>query len=138
MSPSCRGSGTTPRASVSRRTGRAEELLRRQRGSSTVRAYSVCYAGPIADSRDGKTEVSYLVLPRYWGQGYGRRSPPPRHGLFDTLSTARLEVVAVTQQTNARSCKRLESVGMTVVDKFVEYDAAQVMSAVRRDTLSRA
>jgi hypothetical protein len=46
--------------------------------------------------------------------------------------------VAVTQQTNARSCKRLESVGMTVVDKFIEYAAAQVMSAVRRDTLSRA
>jgi hypothetical protein len=66
-----------------------------------------------------------------------KRSPPPTAWAF-RLSTARLEVVAVTQQTNARSCKRLESVGMTVVDKFIEYAAAQVMSAVRRDTLSRA
>jgi RimJ/RimL family protein N-acetyltransferase len=91
------------------------------------------------DSRHGKTEVSYLLLSEYWGQGYGREAVAAATAwALDTLSTAPLEVVAVTQQANTRSCKLLESIGMTVVDKFVEYDAAQVMYAVSRDTLSRA
>jgi RimJ/RimL family protein N-acetyltransferase len=126
-----------------------EELLRRQRGCvnnpglfCVLRPADSAVVGLIVinpDSRHGKTEVSYLLLSEYWGQGYGREAVAAATAwALDTLSTAPLEVVAVTQQANTRSCKLLESIGMTVVDKFVEYDAAQVMYAVSRDTLSRA
>jgi hypothetical protein len=44
-------------------------------------------------------------------------------------------VVAVTQEANDRSRRLLESVGMSLVDSFVEFDAPQVMYLVDRAAL---
>jgi RimJ/RimL family protein N-acetyltransferase len=86
-------------------------------------------------ARDGQAEVSYLFLPEHWGHGYAREavsavvtwalqtiSPPP-------------VVVAVTQEANERSRHLLESVGMTLIDNFIEFDAPQVMYSIARAAL---
>lgn len=84
----------------------------------------------------GRAEVSYRFLPEHWGHGYAREavsavvtwalreiSPPPA------------TVVAVTQQANDRSRHLLESIGMTLIDSFVEFDAPQVLYSVDRAAL---
>jgi RimJ/RimL family protein N-acetyltransferase len=91
----------------------------------------------IPDSDGGsRAEVSYRFLPEQWGHGYAREavgtvvtwalreiSPPPA------------TVVAVTQEANDRSRHLLESIGMTLIDSFVEFDAPQVMYSVDRAAL---
>jgi RimJ/RimL family protein N-acetyltransferase len=44
-------------------------------------------------------------------------------------------VVAVTQEASDRSRHLLESIGMTLIDSFVEFDAAQVVFSVDRAAL---
>jgi RimJ/RimL family protein N-acetyltransferase len=91
----------------------------------------------IPDSdRGSRAEVSYRFLPEHWDHGYAREAvsavvtwalreitPPP--------ST----VVAVTQEANDRSRHLLESIGMILIDSFVEFDAPQVMYSVDRAAL---
>jgi RimJ/RimL family protein N-acetyltransferase len=89
-----------------------------------------------ASDRGSRAEVSYRLLPEHWGHGYAREavgavvtwalreiSPPP--------ST----VVAVTHEASDRSRHLLESIGMTLIDSFVEFDAAQVVFSVDRAAL---
>lgn len=86
--------------------------------------------------RGSRAEVSYGFLPEHWGHGYAREAvsaavtwalreikPPP--------ST----VIAVTQEANDRSRHLLESIGMILIDSFVEFDAPQVMYSVDRAAL---
>lgn len=83
--------------------------------------------------RGSRAEVSYRFLPEHWGRGYAREavsavvtwalreiSPPPS------------AVVAVTQEANDRSRHLYESIGMILIDSFVEFDAPQVMYSVGR------
>lgn len=81
-------------------------------------------------ARDGRTEVSYQLLPEHWGHGYAREAVAAAvtwaHG--DGSSPAS-EVVALTQQANHRSRRLLEDLGAVVVDTYVEWDAPQVLYA---------
>jgi RimJ/RimL family protein N-acetyltransferase len=125
----------------------ADEVARRMRGFEHVPGNFVVVSRTngtvlglvtvIPDSDGGsRAEVSYRFLPEHWGHGYAREavgavvtwalreiSPPP--------ST----VVAVTQEANDRSRHLLESIGMTLIDGFVEFDAPQVMYSVDRAAL---
>ncbi|MBL1097079.1 GNAT family N-acetyltransferase [Streptomyces coffeae] len=87
------------------------------------------------DSRhDGRTEVSYQLLPEHWGHGYGREAVwAAVSWAFDALTPGRPEVVAVTQEANAPSRRLLEALGMRQVDAFTEFGAPQVMYALTRD-----
>ncbi|MBM7634174.1 GNAT family N-acetyltransferase [Geomicrobium sediminis] len=67
-------------------------------------------------------EVSYQLLPEWWGKGYGKEvvSAVLQYA-FQNLHLKK--VVAETQAANTRSCRLLESVGMnkeTAVDRFGE------------------
>lgn len=81
---------------------------------------------------DGKTEVGYELLPEHWGHGYAREAVAATVAwALDTLTSAPREVVAVTQQANTRSRRLLESIGMTQVATFTEWNAPQVMYSIR-------
>lgn len=126
----------------------AEELTRRQRGCvnapglfCVLRQADDNVLGLVSvepGARDGKTEVSYQLLPEHWGRGYGREAVAAvTDWAMDTLASVSTEVVAVTQEANVRSRRLLESIGMTPVSRFVEWDAPQVMySVVRADRRS--
>jgi RimJ/RimL family protein N-acetyltransferase len=81
-------------------------------------------------ARDGRTEVSYQLLPEHWGRGYGREA------VAAAVAWARGDapsgapgVVALTQQANLRSRRLLEALGATVEDSLVEWDEPQVLYA---------
>ncbi|MDT9689058.1 GNAT family N-acetyltransferase [Streptomyces sp. P9(2023)] len=75
-------------------------------------------------ARDGETEVSYQFLPEHWGHGYAREAVA---AVLAATLRATPTVVALTQETNHRSRRLLEAVGMTHVSSFVEHDAHQVL-----------
>lgn len=80
--------------------------------------------------RAGRTEVSYQLLPEHWGFGYGREAVAVAVAWVreaTTSSAGSEEVVAVTQEANARSRRLLESIGMEQTETFVEWGAAQVL-----------
>lgn len=101
---------------------------------SVVRATDMSVVGLVSvrpcSTRDGRTELSYQLLPEHWGCGYGREAVAVAvTWALDQVTPQRPEVVAVTQKANERSCRLLESIGMRLIDTFVEWDAEQVMYA---------
>ncbi|MCX5015280.1 GNAT family N-acetyltransferase [Streptomyces sp. NBC_00555] len=83
--------------------------------------------------RGGRTEVSYQLLPEHWGCGYGREAVVAAMSwALDKVTSQQSEVVAVTQKANERSRRLLESIGMRLVDAFVEWGAEQVMYSMDR------
>ncbi|MFJ6569098.1 GNAT family N-acetyltransferase [Streptomyces sp. NPDC091292] len=84
------------------------------------------------DTRRGnRAEVSYQLLPEYWGLGYaGEAVGRVVAWVLDHVDVGPPAVVAVTQEANTRSRRLLERMGMGVVDRFVEFDAPQVMYSI--------
>ncbi|GGW40431.1 N-acetyltransferase [Streptomyces xantholiticus] len=79
-------------------------------------------------ARDGRTEVSYQLLPEHWGRGYGREAVAAAvTWARDGSPSSAPGVVALTQQANLRSRRLLEGLGATVEDTFVEWDEPQVL-----------
>lgn len=78
-------------------------------------------------SRDrGELEISYVLLPAHRGRGYAREAV---EGVL-SWAAATLEddqVVAVTQVANVRSVHLLEQIGFAGAERFVQYDADQVL-----------
>ncbi len=89
---------------------------------------------PSTDPHDhaaGDTEVSYQLLPEYWGQGFGKESVAAAVAwAFSNLTPEPPVVVAITQEANSKSRRLLETIGMTKVDRFVEFDAWQIKYSV--------
>jgi RimJ/RimL family protein N-acetyltransferase len=76
-------------------------------------------------------ELGYIFARAHWGHGYAREAVSATlTWAFDHLEAPR--VVAFTQQANQRSCHLLESLGMKVVEQFVEWDAPQNMYSLDR------
>ncbi|MGW7435127.1 GNAT family N-acetyltransferase [Streptomyces sp. NPDC054849] len=101
---------------------------------SVVRATDMSVVGLVSvqpcSTRNGRTEVSYQLLPEHWGCGYGREAVAVAVSwALEQVTPQRPEVVAVTQKTNERSRRLLESIGMRLIDTFVEWGAEQVMYA---------
>jgi RimJ/RimL family protein N-acetyltransferase len=83
-----------------------------------------------AGSRDGRTEVSYQLLPEHWGRGYAREAVTAAVSWAqDGVPPGSPGVVALTQEANRRSRRLLEELGATLVDSFIEWDEAQVLYA---------
>lgn len=96
-----------------------------QNNKKVVGAYS------ISKYRTGDMEVSYEFFPDFWGQGYGKEAVQAVIKLgFEKMGLQK--IIGVTQETNIRSRKLLESFGMVVVDKFIEFSETQVMYAIER------
>ena len=75
-------------------------------------------------SDHGGLEVSYMLYPSFWGQGYAREA------VFCWLEYARdvlraPNVIAVTQEANTRSTRLLEACGMNWQRSFQEFGAMQ-------------
>ncbi|HUC56134.1 MAG TPA: GNAT family N-acetyltransferase [Streptosporangiaceae bacterium] len=91
-----------------------------------------------ASRAGGDTEVSYQFLPEYWGCGFGRESVAAAvDWAFRNVIPEPLAVVAITQQANRGSRRLLAAIGMTQVDRFVEFDAWQVKYRVERSRLRK-
>ncbi|WP_078592071.1 GNAT family N-acetyltransferase [Streptomyces megasporus] len=83
--------------------------------------------------REGRTEVSYQLLPEHWGRGYGREALAAVVAwALAEVTPERPEVVAVTQEANVRSRRLPEAVGMRRVGGFVEWGAPQALYSTDR------
>lgn len=92
--------------------------------------------------KDPAIELSYGLLPQYWGQGYAREAS--RAAVDFGFSNAGLEeIVAIARADNVRSRRILEWLGMTLVRQtdgphggIVRYNiAATVWRAQRANTV---
>ncbi|WP_405100728.1 GNAT family N-acetyltransferase [Micromonospora sp. NBC_01412] len=82
--------------------------------------------------RTGELELSYVFLSEWWGWGYAREACAAAVGLAFERFPDDARLIAVTQETNDRSVRLLEALGMTRVDAFEEFGARQVRYAVDR------
>jgi RimJ/RimL family protein N-acetyltransferase len=88
---------------------------------------------------DGDAEVSYQLLPEFWGHGYGRECVSASvRWTFQNVSPEPPVVVAITQEANRESRRLLEAIGMTQVDRFMAFDAWQVKYSVDPRALAMA
>jgi len=81
---------------------------------------------------DGENrEVSYGLLPKYWGQGYATEIVRKviEHG-FKELGLS--VILAETQSANENSCKLLKRVGMILKEKRERFGAEQSIFMIRR------
>lgn len=74
----------------------------------------------------GELEVGYLLLPRYWGRGLATEA------VATMLAWAAQHceddhVIAVTQVANAASARLLARLGFVERERFVEFEADQVL-----------
>ena len=74
----------------------------------------------------GELEIGYGLLPRYWGRGLAREAVAAvMRWAAENVDDS--HVIAVTQAANTRSLQLLQRLGFTERERFVEYDAAQVL-----------
>jgi ribosomal-protein-alanine N-acetyltransferase len=74
------------------------------------------------------TEISYLLLPEWWGQGYAKEAVRAVVDLaLGDLGLPR--VVAETQTANVASCRLLESLGMRLERRVERFGAEQAIYA---------
>ncbi|MFF3326703.1 GNAT family N-acetyltransferase [Streptomyces sp. NPDC002889] len=83
-------------------------------------------------ARDGRTEISYQMLPEHWGHGYARESVASAVAWASARVPSQAPgIVAETQAANSPSRRLLEDLGATLADSFVEWGAAQVLYVLR-------
>jgi len=83
---------------------------------------------------DGEdTELSYLLLSKYWGNGYASEvaSEIVRY-VFNERKLNRL--VAETQSANLASCKLLEKLGFYKLKELTRFNAEQTLYAIDNPT----
>lgn len=80
--------------------------------------------------RTGDIEVSFEFLPEAWGEGFGKETITEviKWG-FENMAID--HIIAVTQITNTRSRKLLESIGMVAKDEFIEFNEPQIMYLIK-------
>lgn len=84
------------------------------------------------DHHDGEDiEVSYVLLPEYWGKGYATQAL--KLVLAYAFKSLNLEkIIAETQTQNTASIKLLERVGMKFEKSLERFDANQSIYAITR------
>ncbi len=85
----------------------------------------------LLDSDLGDLEISYQLLPEFWGHGYAREAVI-RVLAWAWENTDAAHVVAITQSANAASVRLLEVVGMQVVDRFDDHGALHTRFRIDR------
>ena len=91
----------------------------------TTRAFIGLVTVELGSPRGG-TEISYTLLPEWWGRGLGREA------VAATVEWARklpgeFPVVAVTQSANTGSRRLLEAIGLSAHGEVVEYGEPQTV-----------
>lgn len=76
-------------------------------------------------------EVSYQLLPEWWGAGYGVEVLQTiLDYAFTVLNLPK--VVAETQSANIASCLLLEKLGMEVIEKVIRFGEEQSIYSIKR------
>ena len=76
----------------------------------------------------GDVEIAYLLLPRFLGKGLASEAVPTVLAwVAENLDDE--HVIAITQAANTASLRLLGRLGFVERERFVEYDADQVMLA---------
>jgi [ribosomal protein S5]-alanine N-acetyltransferase len=76
-------------------------------------------------------EVSYQLLPNWWGKGYGTEIVHKIiHYAFNELNLPK--ILAETQTANISSCKLLEKVGMYLENTVQRFGAEQAIYAIKK------
>jgi len=87
----------------------------------------------------GDAEVSYQLLPEFWGHGYGRECVSAAvNWAFQNITPVPPVVIAITQEANNESRRLLDAIGMSQVARFMAFDAWQVKYRVDANALARA
>lgn len=89
----------------------------------------------LATHHDGvSTEISYQLVPQWWGQGYGTEAVQRiiKHA-FEDLGLTRL--LAETQTANTASCRLLEKVGMRLEQTLERFGAEQAIYSIANTRL---
>ena len=74
----------------------------------------------------GQLEIGYMLLPRYWGKGLASEAVATVLAwVAEHLDDE--HVIAVTQAANAASLRLLARLGFAERERFVEFDADQVL-----------
>jgi ribosomal-protein-alanine N-acetyltransferase len=74
-------------------------------------------------SEDG-IEISYVFFPQFWGKGYAVEAV--KAGMNYGFSFLKLkEIIAITQDANAKSCLLLDRIGLIHINNFERYAAIQ-------------
>ena len=81
------------------------------------------------------TEVSYQLLPEWWGQGYAKETVQAVVN-YALGNLGLLRVIAETQTANVASCRLLESLGMRLERMVERFGAEQAIYAT--DTMPTA
>lgn len=85
---------------------------------------------------EDRREISYSFLPEHWGHGYAREAVYATLAwAFDAVPSPDPTIIAITQEANTRSRRLLESVGMTKIESFIEFDAPQALYAIAKEDL---
>ncbi len=92
-----------------------------------VHAAEAAVIGGVSFSHErGQLEVSYLLLPDYWNQGYAAEAV--RAALEWVVGHVPDDhVIAVTQAANGPSLRLLHRLGFAEVQRFTEWDAEQIL-----------
>ena len=83
------------------------------------------------DAERGEYELSYQLLPEYWGQGFAFEASEELLAWgWSTLDVD--SIIAVTQTTNERSLRLLSSLGFVLDREFEEYGEPQTQMRLSR------
>lgn len=82
------------------------------------------------------TEISYQILPKYWGCGYGTEI------IQEVISIAFEEynltkIVAETQTANKQSCKLLKRIGMNLESTAERFGAGQSIFSITNTRIAK-
>jgi RimJ/RimL family protein N-acetyltransferase len=72
-------------------------------------------------------ELGYLLLPTYWGQGYGTEAVAAVLGWIEEVLPGE-SIVLCTQAANHASVRLATRVGFQELERFIEFDAEQWFS----------
>ncbi len=96
----------------------------------TQNSFALVLFGPHHDG--AAIEVSYLLLPEYWGQGLAAEIITAAITAYFELHPKLNRIVAETQAANLRSCALLSRMGMMPIRKLVRFGADQIIYAKSR------
>ena len=74
----------------------------------------------------GELEIGYMLLPRYWGIGLASEAVATALGWVAAHLNDE-HVIAITQAANTASLRLLARLGFVERERFVEYDAHQIL-----------
>ena len=92
--------------------------------AETGEAVGLVHIGPY---RTGEIELSYEFVPEVWGRGYAREACGPVLAWASAEITQGDPIIAVTQAANTRSLALLAHLGFVERERFLEFDAEQVL-----------